>query len=126
MFGRPESFVSAIGVSEHVGVHYAAVQAALNCDGLALRNYQAILAARSGVDQGATAAILYDELVAKDLGDVAFDRCGGSLGHPVDRARLQQHHAPRLPVLGEPSPARAQRGAGDQHNAESASREATT
>jgi hypothetical protein len=110
-------------VSEHIGVHHAAVQPALYGDGLALGNYHAIFAARSRVDQGATAAVLQHELVAKDLRDVAPDRDRTLLSHLVDRRRLQQHHAPRLPVLGEPRPARAERSAGNQHDSESPSGE---
>jgi hypothetical protein len=113
-------------VSEHIGVHHAAVQPALHGDGLALGNHHAILTARSRVDQRATAAVLQHELVAEDLGDVAPDRDRSLLSHLVDRRRLQQHHAPRLPVLGEPRPACAERGTGNQHDGESAGREAAT
>jgi hypothetical protein len=124
--GRPESLVAAIGMSEHLGVHDAAIEPALHGDGLALGDQYAIFAARSGVDQSAAAAVLHHELVAEDLGDVAPDRDRTAFGHPVDRGWLQQHHTARLPVLGEPRPACAKRSAGDQHDGESAGREAAT
>jgi hypothetical protein len=120
MVGRPESFVSTIGVSEDVGVHHAAVQTALHGNSLAPGNCQAIFTAWSGIDQGTTASVLHDELVAEDLGDNPLDRDGTSLSHLVDRRGLQQHHASRLPILGEPRSACAKGGAGDQHDRESA------
>jgi hypothetical protein len=39
---------------------------------------------------------------------------------------LQQHHAPRLPILGEPRPASAECRASDQHDSESAGGDAAT
>jgi hypothetical protein len=113
-------------MNDHVSANYTAIEPGLYCHDLALGHQHAILTARSRVDERTTAAVLHHELVAEDLGYDTFYRDRTSLSHPVDRGWLQQHHAPRRPVLGKPRAACAQRSASDQHDRETARREAAT
>jgi hypothetical protein len=92
-------------MNDHISADHTAIEPALDCHGLALGHQHAILTARSRVDERPTAAVLQHELVAEDLGYVAFYRDRTSLDHPVDRGWLQQHQAPRRPVLCKSRPA---------------------
>jgi hypothetical protein len=85
----------------------AAIEATLDRHRFPLGHDRSIFPTRSGIDQRAAGGILNDELVAEDVGDLAFDGHRGGLAHIADRCRLQQHHALRLPVLRQPSAARA-------------------
>jgi hypothetical protein len=79
----------------------ASVENALDSDGLTLGDRTGIFSARPEIDQRSAAAVLDDELVAENLEDVAPDSGEAAGLQSVDRDRLQQHDASRLPILGD-------------------------
>ncbi|WP_453964634.1 hypothetical protein [Bradyrhizobium elkanii] len=101
------------------------IEHALDRNGLSLGDCVGVVRTRSEIDQGAAAAVLHDEHVAEDLGDVAAHG-GWTTGlQPLDRGRLQQHDAPRLPVLGDANAAGTGSSACDKHCKRGACQHAT-
>ncbi|WLA49712.1 MULTISPECIES: hypothetical protein [Bradyrhizobium] len=78
----------------------ALIEHALDCHRLAFDDV-GVLAARSEIDQSAAAAVLDNEHVAEDFGDVAAHGGWAAGLQPVYRSRLQQQDAARLPILGD-------------------------
>jgi hypothetical protein len=76
-------------------MHEAIVEAALYRDGFIFCNEAAIIAGRSCFDQSLAAVVLDDELVAIDLGDLAFDGHQAPGGHRRDRDRRDRRHLRR-------------------------------
>jgi hypothetical protein len=91
------------------------IENALDGDGFALGNRIGILAPGAEIDQRAAAAVVEDEFVAEYLGDVAPHGSRASVLQFVDRARLKQHDALRLPTLRKFYPAGAGGRAYDEH-----------
>ncbi|WFU34409.1 hypothetical protein QA635_08335 [Bradyrhizobium brasilense] len=110
---------------DDLSVEDSLIEHALDRNGFPLGDCIAVVRTRSEIDQGAAATVLHDEHVAEDLGDVAAHG-GWTTGlQPVDRGRLQQHDAPRLPVLGDANAAGTGSRAGDKHGKRSACQQAT-
>jgi hypothetical protein len=78
-----------------------AIKAALNRHRFVFADDGTAIAARSEIDEHASAAVLQNEFVAEDLGDIAFRRSRLIVLQLRDRRWLQQHDALRLPALGE-------------------------
>jgi hypothetical protein len=96
-------------------VHDSAVEHALDGHGFSLDDGVAILTAGPEIDQGASRAIVENELVAEDLGDASLHGDGVCSLQLVDGHRLQQHDTLRLPALGHLDAACARGRAGNQH-----------
>jgi hypothetical protein len=101
------------------------IEHALDGDGFSPDHRPGVLAPRTKVDERTTAAVVDGEHVAEDLGHAAKNGGWTSGLQRVDGGWLQQHDAPRPPILGKSHPAGPQRSAGDQHKRETARREAT-
>lgn len=96
--GRSQNVIVSVGVGNRGGMNEAAFETALDGDGFGWRDEGASLAFRAGFDERATAAVLNDELVAEDCGDLAFHggrapiphrRDGGWGGRHENRLTLQ-------------------------------------
>src|ERR1700761_7070668 len=92
----------------------APVENTLDSDGLTLGNRAGILSSRPEIDQRPATAVLDDELVTKNLGNVAPNSGDATGLQSVDRDRLQKHDAPRLPILCDLHPS----GAGGRSDGE--------
>ncbi|WP_167529303.1 hypothetical protein [Bradyrhizobium macuxiense] len=91
------------------------VEHALHGDGLTSGHRIGVLPARPEIDQCPTAAVVDDELVAEYLGHAPLDGDRTSRLQRIDGGRLQQHDAPRLPLLGDSHPAGAGGSTAHEH-----------
>jgi hypothetical protein len=74
MLRRSERDAGAVGSRHHIGVDEAIFEMALDGDRLTFRHQLSAFTAGPGVHQHAAAVVLDDKFVAKDLGDLPFDR----------------------------------------------------
>jgi hypothetical protein len=92
---------------DDLGVQDPTIEPALDRDGFALGDHIGVLAPGAEIDQRTAAAVIEDEFIAEDLGDVALHGSWASVLQPADRGRLKQHDALGLPTLRELHPAGA-------------------
>ena len=77
---------------DQLSMEKAVLEAALHGHAFGLRHELAALTAGAGLDEGAPAIVLNDELIAEDLGDLTLDRDFAPVAHGRDRGRRKHHH----------------------------------
>jgi hypothetical protein len=100
--GRLERNDLAVAMHNELGVDEAMFEAALDRHSLIFGDKRSIFALTSGFDERAAAGVLQDELVAEDLGHLAFDLDGAPVSHRGDRNRRKRRvgrGAPSMPVF---------------------------
>ncbi|WP_194456710.1 hypothetical protein [Bradyrhizobium sp. CCBAU 53421] len=102
------------------------VEDAFDRDDLTSGHHAGTFPARAEVDQRPTAAVVDDELVAENFDDAASHRRRTSRLQCIDGGRLQQHDAPRLPILGESRATGTGGGADGEHGERDARQQTST
>ena len=90
---------ASIGVSKKPYMDQAAIEQSLHGDVFALGCRIGMIAARSKVNQCATAAVLQNKEMSEGFGNAASHRNRIAILQRADRGWLEQHDTARLPAL---------------------------
>jgi hypothetical protein len=88
---RADKIVATIGMRDRLGMNEPVLEPALNGHRFGLGDQVSALAAPSGLNKGAPAIVLNDELVAKDLGDLTLHRHFAPVVHGYDWGGREHH-----------------------------------